>query len=68
MKFNERLKELRLMKGLTLKEASSALSLSLAAYANYEYGNREPSIEIIKRICLFYKVTSDYLIGLTDEF
>ena len=66
MEFNSRLKELRHEKGLTLKEVSEALQLTLGAYAHYEHGIREPSIEIIKRMCRFYNVTADYLLGLED--
>lgn len=63
---NEKLKDLRMQRGLTLKEVSKALNLTLSAYSNYEQGIREPSIEIIKRICKFYDVTSDYLLGISD--
>lgn len=64
---NVKLKELRIQRGLTLKEASEALNLTLSAYSNYEQGIREPSLEIIKRICKFYDVSSDYLLGIVDN-
>lgn len=66
MELYERLKELRIERGLTLKQTSSALQLTLSAYANYEHGIRQPSVEIIKRICKFYEVSADYLLGLED--
>lgn len=66
MELNERLKELRHEKGLTLKQVSSALQISLNAYANYEYGIREPSLDIIKRICKFYNISSDYLLDINN--
>lgn len=66
MELSKRLKELRIEKGLTLKQVSSALNLTLSAYSNYEQGIREPSVEIIKRICNFFGVSSDYLLGLED--
>lgn len=37
------------------------------AYQNYELGNREPKLNIIIRIAQFYKVSIDYLVGLTDD-
>ncbi len=67
MELCERLKELRHEKGLTLKQVSSALQITLNAYANYEYGIREPSVDIIKRLCKFYNVSSDYLLGIKDD-
>ena len=64
--FSKRLKELRQGKGLTLKEVSGALGLSLMAYAHYEHGDRQPSIDTIRKICDFYDVSADYLIGRSD--
>ena len=66
MELCTRLRELRLEQGLTLKQVSSALQLTLSAYANYERGIREPSVAIIKRICKFYNVSSDYLLGIEN--
>ena len=67
MELCERLKELRHEKGLTLKQVSSVLQITLNAYANYEYGIREPSVDIIKRLCKFYNVSSDHLLGIKDD-
>ena len=64
----ERLKQLRLEKGLTLKEVSQALGIHLMTYAHYEHGDREPSISTLKQLCDFYEVTADYLIGRTDNY
>ena len=63
---NEKLKELRKEMNLSQKEVANAIGLTLSAYSNYEQGIREPSIDIIKKLCEFFKVTSDYLIGLED--
>lgn len=38
-----------------------------AAYQNYEVGRREPKLSILMRIALTYKVSVDYLVGLTDD-
>lgn len=64
----ERLKQLRKEKGLTLKQVSAALGLTTSAYAHYEQGIREPSIAVLKKICIFFDVSADYLIGLTDFY
>ena len=64
--FSKRLKELRQGKGLTLKEVSAALGLSLMAYAHYEHGDRQPSIDTIRKICDFFEISADYLIGRSD--
>lgn len=64
----ERLKQLRLEKGLTLKEVSQAIGIHLMTYAHYEHGDREPSIETLKKLCDFYDVSADYLIGRKEEY
>lgn len=65
---NERLRELRLEKGLTAKEVATKLGMTLGAYAHYEQGVREPSIAILKKLCDLFEVSADYLIGRTDDY
>ena len=60
----QKLKELRLEKGLTQAETAKELGLSRNAIGNYETGIREPSLEILVKICILFNVTSDYLLGL----
>lgn len=62
--FAQKLKYLRLDKGLTQAEVSKELGLSRNAIANYEMGIREPSLEILVKICTLFNVSSDYLLGL----
>lgn len=62
----EKLKELRISKGWTLKEVAEKIDMSLMAYAHYEHGDREPSIEVLRRLCILFDVSADYLIGLSD--
>ncbi len=49
------------------KTPEKAIAKKVNAYANYEYGIREPSVDIIKRLCKFYNVSSDYLLGIKDD-
>ena len=64
----ERLKELRIQKGLTQKQVAIAVGVVPTAIANYEAGTREPSIDILKKLCVLFNVSSDYLIGLSDKY
>lgn len=66
--FNVRLKELRIERGLTLRQVAEAVGVTLRAICNYEAGTREPSFDTLRKLCLFYDVTSDYLLGLSDEY
>ena len=63
---NERLKLLRKQKGVSQKEIAKTIGISVSAYSNYEQGIREPSNEILIRLCKYFNVTSDYLLGLNE--
>ena len=63
-----RMKELRIKKGLTLKELAKQLnnqgiSISSSSLIKYERGERTPRIEILSGISKFYGVSTDYLLG-----
>ena len=64
----ERLKELRLSRGLTQKAIAEQLGMSTRAYSHYEIGDRDPSIELLIAFCDYFDVSADYLIGRTDEY
>lgn len=60
-----RLKSLRGKR--TQEEVSKALGLSRARYSHYENNRVEPDTEILNKIADFYNVTTDYLLGRTDN-
>ena len=64
----EKLKQLRLEKGLTQRQVAEVLGLTVKGYNFYELNLREPPIDTLKKLCKLFNVTSDYLIGLTDEY
>ena len=38
------------------------------AYNHYEWGDREPSLDVLKKLCDFFDVSADYLIGRSDDY
>ena len=64
--FKDRLKECRLECGLTQLQVANALGLTLPAICQYEKGVREPSLDILVKLCKLLNVSADYLLGLTD--
>lgn len=66
MKFNERLKEARLYKQLKTTEVALQLEITERAYYYYEKGCREPSLELLVKICKLFDVSADYLLGLSE--
>lgn len=66
-KFNERLRELREENNLTQIQLARELLIDQRSLSFYEIGKYEPNIDTIKRMSIFFNVSSDYLLGLTDE-
>ncbi len=59
-----RLKELREDKDLKQKDIAVILNIAQNTYSNYENGKTEPPYEILKKLCLFYGVSADYILEL----
>lgn len=67
MGFPERLKELRLKKGLTQKEIAEEFGIKQPNYQQWESGKRKPSSETLEKFANFFGVTMDYLAGNDEE-
>ena len=64
--FGKRRKELREENNLTQKELAEKLGINAVTYLHYEKEQRQPSLELIADISVFYGVSVDYLLGLKD--
>ncbi len=64
---NIRIKELRTARGLTQVEFANNLSVSKQAVSNWENNNIQPSIEMLLKIADFFGVTTDYLLGRSND-
>ena len=62
-----RLVSLRKEKNLSQKEAAQYLGVSQALLSHYEKGIRECGLDFLCRASTFYDVSTDYLLGLTDN-
>ena len=67
MEFNERLKSLRLSRGITQDQFALELNLGRSVVSMYETGNRKPSFEVLEKIADYYNVPMDYLLCKTDS-
>lgn len=63
---SQRLRQCREECKLSQREVGIYCDITEHAYQNYELGTREPKLSILVRIAKFYKVSLDYLVGLTD--
>lgn len=59
-----RLRELREEKNLTQENIAKILNCKQNTYQQYESGKRQLPIENLKRLCLYYGVSADYILGL----
>lgn len=62
-----RLKQLRKEKGLTLDEIQSKTGIKRGTYNNYENGVTEPKLETWQKLADFFKVPTEYLMGITND-
>ncbi|MBQ8658813.1 MAG: helix-turn-helix transcriptional regulator [Clostridia bacterium] len=66
MKFQERIKELRIQKNMSQMELSKATGLSQSAIAKWELGKTEPTATAIVVLAEFFGETTDYLLGIVE--
>lgn len=63
----DKLRKLRETKGLMQKEVASLLGISPQCYSSWETGTREPDNRTLKQIAVFFDISLDYLLDITDE-
>lgn len=63
----ERLKQARNLKGISQNGAAKYFGITKIGYQNYEAGRSNPSMVMLPRLAVYFDVSTDYLLGLTDE-
>lgn len=66
-KFNERLRELREDNNLTQTELAKELLIDQRSLSFYEIGKYEPNLDTLMQMAIFFNVSCDYILGLTNE-
>ena len=66
MKF-ENIRSLRIDRGYTQKQIGEVLGISQNTYSQYEIGVLNYPVDVIIKLAQFYGVSTDYLLGLTNE-
>ncbi len=64
MTFGEKLKLLRFEKGLTQDDLGYILDVTKSCISCYENGTRQPSVDILISLSVYFKVSIDYLVGI----
>ena len=65
--YRERLKALREDHDLTQAELGKLLNKSQQGYNHIEAGRAELKIDDLIKLCKFYNLSADYIIGLTNK-
>ena len=64
--FSAKISMLRKEKGITQKKAAADLKISQALLSHYEKGIRECNLDFVTKAAVYYGVSTDYLLGLTE--
>lgn len=67
MDYRSRLRHVREDRDFTQSKIGKILNKSQQGYNHIETGRAELKIDDLKVLCDFYKLSADYLIGLSDE-
>jgi len=62
-----RIRDLREDNDLTQKNLAQTLNCSQQVYSNYELGQRDVPTDILIKLSNFYNVSTDYILGITDN-
>ncbi len=65
--FSQRVKELRKSRRLSQKELGEVLGLTHKSISTIESGFRGTTIEKLILLAKFFEVSTDYLLGLSDD-
>lgn len=64
--FAERLKALRLEKNMTQAQLAKALNTTQRKISYWESKKIEPDLSAIMKLCDYFSISSDFLLGRTD--
>lgn len=65
--YRERLRSIREDRDLTQAELGKLLNKSQQGYSHIEAGRAELKIDDLAKLCKFYDLSADYIIGLTRK-
>ena len=66
--FDKRLSDLLKEKGLSKRELGKLTEVSAQSISDWSTGKVQPTAENIYTLATFFNVSTDYLLGLEDEF
>lgn len=67
MYYTDRMNWLRDIKNITQKEIAAYLGIKQQQYARYEKGINVMPVTYLIKLCQFYNISADYILGLTSR-
>lgn len=67
MTISESLKRFRRERKLSQRQLAEKIGIPYQSYQTYEYGSSVPSANVAIKIAKAFSVTTDYVLGLSDE-
>jgi transcriptional regulator with XRE-family HTH domain len=64
MSISKKLRQLREDREKTQREVAEALGIKEQVYQRYEYGTREPKIDIISKLAKYYNISADEILEI----
>ena len=65
--FGNTLSELRHSRDLNQRALATELHISQALLSHYENGTREPGLPFVCRVCDYFGVSADFILGRSDD-
>lgn len=67
MAYGKRIKKLRMQNEMNQKQLAEQLNISLSTLSSYELEKHAPPIETLISIADYFNVSTDYILGRTDN-
>ena len=67
MMLNERIRALRITKGINQIQLANKLGVTKQSISNWENDNILPSVDMLVKLATFFSVSTDYLLGLDNR-
>ena len=67
MNMHTKIKETRKLCKFTQKQVAERLQIAERSYQSIEYGKSKPTIENLIKLADYFDVSTDYLLGRTDN-
>jgi len=65
--FADRLKECRKNINKTQRDVATDIGITESTYQKYELRKRKPTVETLIKLAGYYQVSTDYLLGCSDN-